>query len=107
MIWTITVIIVIASVVLGAAVNIKLNSIARSPQSTIPSGQTLPPARITSTTPIPLGDPFIQHSLTPTSIFGGIQQVFDLGETWWRVLVGVIILIFVLRYVKAMQEVSQ
>jgi hypothetical protein len=39
--WIGLAVIIIAPVVLGAAVTIKLNSIANTPQSTIPSGQTL------------------------------------------------------------------
>ena len=94
-------VIIIASVVLGAAVTIKLNSIANSPQSTIPSGQTLLQATVASFTlpPAPI----------PTSPFGIASEIFSENGTWFWILTGAIVAFVVLRYVKAltMQEVSQ
>jgi hypothetical protein len=89
--WIVVVIIVITSVVLGAAVTIELDIIAHSPQSTIPSGQTLPPAPITSTTPIPIGAPYV----TSTSTIDNILHIFDPNSPiFWimsALIIGIII----------------
>ena len=73
--WIVVVIIVITSVVLGAAVTIKLDIIANSPQSTSSPGQTLlMPSTRTASLPI-TGNP---GTLSPLSSIAGTLSNFHL-----------------------------
>lgn len=91
------------AILFGGIITIKLNSIAHSPQSTSPSGQTLFMVSTSTNTAS-----FPSQFSTPTAL-GTILQIFNENGTWFWILTGTIVLFVVLRYVKAltMQEVSQ